>query len=101
MADSTVREALKRGLKIWIVMSERVRARVAELREDFEDVLVEAREEYREEGRQRAATDAQPDAEREAAPVTTAPRRKATRGRARSEERLEATGDPEKATASA
>jgi hypothetical protein len=59
MAESMVRGALKQGLKLWIVASERVRVRATELREDLEDVVVEAREEYEQKSDPGARTDAE------------------------------------------
>ena len=76
MTDSVVRDAVKQAMKLWIVVSERVRVRAAELREDLEDVVVEAREEYR----LRAQSDERPDDEDDGAVAAapkqgTAPRR--------------------------
>jgi hypothetical protein len=97
MAESVVREALKQGMKSWIVTSERVRTMVAQFREDIEDVVFEARQEYE----SQADTKAQPDSDTESVAVATAPRRKAARARAKREEPAEATGDAQDAKASA
>jgi hypothetical protein len=68
MAESMVREALKKGMKTWIMASDRVRTSVAEIREGLEDVVVEARAEYE----NRGEGPAQPDAERDLATASTA-----------------------------
>ena len=83
MAESRVREGLKQGMKLWIVTSERVRSKVTEMREDFEDLVVEARQEYE----RRADARAQTDANSEAAARVAAPRPKATRTQAKRGER--------------
>jgi hypothetical protein len=76
MAESMVREALKQGMKTWIVTSDRVRMKAAELWEGLEDVVVEARQEYE----TRADTNDRPRHDRGSAP---APRAKPKPGRAR------------------
>ena len=81
MAESMMREALKQGMKIWIVTNERVRTKVAELREDLEDVVIEAQQEY----------DGQVDADPETV-AAAAPRRKVTRAPAKREQRARPTG---------
>ena len=97
MAESMVREALKQGMKTWIVTGERVRTMVAQLREDIEDVVFEARQEYA----SQADTQAQPDSDTESVAGATAPRRKASRARAKREEPAKAPGDTQDAKASA
>ena len=97
VADSIVREALKQGMKTRSGTSERVRAMVAQLREDIEDVIIEARQEYE----SQADTKAQPDSDTESVAVTTSLRRNATRARARREEPAEATSDAQDAKESA
>jgi hypothetical protein len=57
MAESMMRGALKQSMKLWIAASERVRVKAAELREDLEDVVVEAREEYGQKSDPGARTD--------------------------------------------
>jgi hypothetical protein len=68
MAEGMVREALKQGMKTWIITSERVRTKVAELREGLEDVVLEVRQEYK----QQAEARAQPAAKEDAAATTAA-----------------------------
>ena len=97
MAESMVREALKHGMTSWIVTSERVRTIAAQFREEIEDVVFEARQEYA----SQADTQAQPDADTESVAVATAPRRKASRARAKRVEPAEAPGDAQDAKASA
>jgi hypothetical protein len=46
MVENIARKALKEGMKTWIVTTERLQARFAQLREEIEDVVVEARHEY-------------------------------------------------------
>jgi hypothetical protein len=75
MAESMARVALKPGMKTWIVTNERVRTKVAELREDLDDLVVEARQEHE----SQADASAQTATDREATAPATVPRRKATR----------------------
>jgi hypothetical protein len=97
MAESMVREALKQGMKSWIATSERVRTMAAQFREDIEDVVFEARQEYE----SQADTKAQSDSDAESVDVATTPRRKATRARAKREQPAKATGDAQDAKVSA
>ena len=46
MVESMARRVLKGGMKTWIVTTERIQAGLAQLREELDDVLVEARHEY-------------------------------------------------------
>ena len=46
MVESITRRVLKEGMKTWIVTTERLQAGLAHLREELDDVLVEARHEY-------------------------------------------------------
>jgi hypothetical protein len=83
MAEITARDLLKQGIKLWFVTSERVRTKAAQLREDLEDVVVEARQEYADQAAV-AADQATVAAQPEVAPepvVEAPPRRKAGRGR--------------------
>jgi hypothetical protein len=94
MAESMAREALKKGMKVWLVASERVRTKVAELREDLEDVVVEARQEYE----SQADTDDRPPAESKSRSAPPA-KPQARRAQAKREESAKAAGDPKKAKA--
>jgi hypothetical protein len=46
MVESIARRIVKEGMKAWIVTTERLLAGLAQLREELDDVLVEARHEY-------------------------------------------------------
>jgi hypothetical protein len=46
MVESVARRIVKEGMKAWIVTTERLLAGLARLREELDDVLVEARHEY-------------------------------------------------------
>jgi len=46
LVESMARKVLKTGMKTWIVTTERVQAGLAQLREDLDDVVAEARHEY-------------------------------------------------------
>lgn len=46
MVESVARKIVKEGMKTWIVTTERLPAGLAQLREELDDVLVEARHEY-------------------------------------------------------
>lgn len=46
MVENVARTVLKEGIKAWIAATERLHARLAQLREEIEDVVVEARYEY-------------------------------------------------------
>jgi hypothetical protein len=92
-AESRVRDALKQGMKIWLVTSERVRTKVAELREDLAAVVIEARQEYESQADRSART----DADSEAVAAATAPRRRATRTQAKRGRHAETTDDPKEA----
>ena len=94
MAGSMTREALKKGMKTWIVASDRVRTMVAKLREDLEDVVIAARQEYE----SQADTHDRPDTESASRPAA---KPKARRAHAKREESAKATGDTKKAKASA
>jgi hypothetical protein len=87
MAESRVREVLKKSMKLWIVTSQRVRMRVAELREELEDVVAEARHEHQSHAEAREQT----EADGEAVAAAAAPRRKSTRSPRRRSSRAQAT----------
>ena len=46
MVERITRRMLKKGMKAWIVATERVQAGLAQLREELDDVVAEARHEY-------------------------------------------------------
>jgi hypothetical protein len=46
MVESMARKVLKAGIKTWIVTTERLQAGLAQLREELDDVVAEARHEY-------------------------------------------------------
>jgi hypothetical protein len=46
MVESMAWKVLKEGMKTWIVMTERLQAGLAQLREAVDDVVAEARQEY-------------------------------------------------------
>jgi hypothetical protein len=46
MVERSARKVLKGGMKTWIVTTERLQAGLARLRDELDDVLVEARHEY-------------------------------------------------------
>jgi hypothetical protein len=94
MAESLAREAVKRSMKAWIVTSDKVQETIAQLREDFEDLIAEARAEYE----QQATTDAQADADDETTTETTAPSEQATRGRVKRGRRGQDTDDAQETT---
>jgi hypothetical protein len=69
MVADIARKALKKGMKAWILTTERLQAGLAQLREELDDVVAEARHEH--EQRVEGAADQQlasiPDAEVKAA----------------------------------
>jgi len=79
MAERLAREVLKRSMKTWIVTSNKVQMMIGLLREEFEDLLAEARAEYQ----QQSTTSARADADEQTAAVTTAPAAHPGRGRAK------------------
>jgi hypothetical protein len=46
MVESMTRKALKEGMKTWIMATERVQVLLAQLREELDDVVAEARHEF-------------------------------------------------------
>jgi len=94
MAEGIVRSALKQGMKVWIVTSERIRMTAAELREALEDVVAEARHEHQSPTGARAQT----AAERQAEAAATAPSGEAHRTQAKPGAGGTATDDTNEAT---
>jgi hypothetical protein len=96
MAENIVRGALKQGLKTWIVTRERVSTMVTQLREDIEDVVVEARQEY--EGHADTApkpeATSQPAARRSPSGHAAAPKSKTPPARATRKESAVAASKP-------
>jgi hypothetical protein len=82
MVESMARNVLKAGMKTWILTTERLLAGLAQLREELDDVLVEARHEYehRAEGAASARTEPAPDAKAKVSKPKTSRARSARTG---------------------
>jgi hypothetical protein len=86
---------MKRGIKTWIVTSDKVQKMIGLLREELEDLLAEARAEHE----RQATASAQADADEQTAAATTAPAAHPTRGRAKRGARgKDSDGAPETTT---
>jgi hypothetical protein len=72
MVESVARKIVKEGMKTWIVTTERLQAGLAQLREELDDVLVEARHEY--EHRAGSAADRRSDPALDAEATATKPK---------------------------
>ena len=72
MVESTARKVLKESLKAWIMLTERWQAGLAQLREELDDVVAEARHEY--EHRAEGAADERPASAPDADASATKPK---------------------------
>ena len=71
MVASMARTVLKESMKTWIVTTERLQAGLAQLREELDDVVAEARHEY--EHRAEVAADQRPESAPDADANATKP----------------------------
>lgn len=89
MAENVARTTVKQGMKAWIIANDWVRSRVAQLREDVEDTVAEARQEYE----RQTGTTVQPHPDPERRAGTTDSVAKTLRASTRHTRRTEIPGE--------